>query len=559
VNGKSEAKMTGIHNCNIGKYLLYRLQEVGIKDLFGVPGDFNLGFLDQILESNIKLISTCNELNAGYAADGYARINGIGGLVITYAVGGLSAINAIAGAYTEDIPVVIISGSPSTMHHKKSSMLHHTLGDYAAIKKMFEHVTIASELLTDPQQAPDQIDRAITACLLYQKPVYIELPVDIAEKECKFPDELVIPEFQARNPQELEEAIEKAAKLINNCGNPAILAGLEINKFGLQDIFQQLVEKTGYPFATMILDKTVFSEDHPQFIGYYEGIFSHEYVKNRIENSCSLICLGTLLTDANLGWNTAKFPEENIIVASRGRLKIGKDYYHQIPLKAFIKGLIEKLPPGSPKIFNVKPAQETYYSCRNEIFTPEKNQPLTIKRFFERMTCYIQENDIVIADVGSALFGASQMIMPGGATFIDQSYYCSIGYSVGATLGAGVAAPDRRVIAFIGDGAFQMTAQEISTIIRYNLNAVIFLINNDGYTIERYIHDGPYNDIQPWQYHRLPGIYNGSPGYNVYTEGELEPVLKQSYNDKGLTFIEVHFDKWDSTDALKAMTNMQKR
>ncbi|MEW5821521.1 MAG: thiamine pyrophosphate-binding protein [Cyanobacteriota bacterium] len=550
--------MTEQNTWNVGKYLLYRLEQLGLKDIFGVPGDFNLVFLDQIIESNIKLISTCNELNAGYAADGYARINNIGALAVTYAVGGLSAANALAGAFAEDVPVVMISGSPAVRHHERSSMLHHTLGDYNIVRDMFEKITISSILIKDSAEATKQIDKALLSCYMYKKPVYIEIPVDMFTQECDAPGEFEIPQPYCDEPEKLNELVEKTVKWLTNCQNPAILLGSEVNKYCLHDRALELIEKSGYPFATMVLDKSVSSEEHPQFIGYYEGAFSLDYVKERIENSCSVLCLGTLMTDANLGWNTAKLSKEQLIIASRGKVSFGGKIYTQISLKSFIEKLFERLPEGSLKKYDVKPAIKSYYSCRIEPFEIQKDKKLSIKRFFERMTCFIQKNDIVIADVGTALFGISQMLMPEGVIFIDQSYYCSIGYSVGATLGAAKAAPNRRTIAFIGDGAFQMTAQEVSTMIKEGLNPIIFLVNNDGYTIERYIHDGPYNDIQPWKYHKLPEIFGNSYNIEVKTELELEKALKEARNYNGLAFIELHFDKWDSTEALKSMLEMYK-
>lgn len=550
--------MTNDNKWNVGTYLLYRLEQIGLKHIFGVPGDFNLVFFDQVLESNIKLVTTCNELNAGYAADGYARINNIGALAVTYAVGTLSAINAVAGAYAENVPVIVISGSPSTKHHKLSSPLHHTLGDYEIPSKMYKLITAASEILTDPEKAPDQIDNIIKTCYASKKPVYIELPVDIVEAPCREPADFEIPEYIVSDSRLLDEMVDKTANWLMTCENPAILVGLEVSKYGLHDSVKDLIEKTGYPFATMLLDKSVYSEDHPQFIGYYEGAFSIEYVQKRIENSCSLLCLGTMMTDANLGWNTAKLKKEQLIIASRGTLNFLGNYYSPINLKDFVEKLTEKLPSGDPGQFDVKPAQLSYYTCRVSDFSHEKEKRLSIKRFFERMTCYIEENDIVVSDVGTALFGVSQMLMPPGVTFIDQSYYCSIGYSVGAILGASMANKDRRVIAFIGDGAFQMTAQELSTIIREGLNPIIFLINNDGYTIERYIHDGSYNDIQPWKYHLLPEVFGDSNTCEVRTECDLEDALKKAKDYEGVSFIEVHLGKWDSAGALEGLLGKYK-
>ncbi len=536
---------------NVGRYLLRRLEQVGLRHIFGVPGDFVLGFMDQVLESNVELITTCNELNAGYAADGYGRINGIGGLVTTYAVGELSAVNAVAGAYSERVPVVAITGSPTVANRRRSAMLHHTLGDYDIPADIFQKVTVATALLTDPVKAPEQIDKALRACLYHKRPIYIELPSDVARLACTEPDAFEFPEPMVSNPAALTEAVDEAVALLAGCRNPAILVGVEIHRYDLQDPVSKLLKKTGYPFATMLLGKSVIPERHPQFIGLYEGMSSRDYVRERVEGAGGLLCLGTFMSDINLGGFTAKLDDGRLIRVRDGRVRIKNHYYNQVGLKDFIERLTEELPVGSPESFDVRPAVDSCTHRKSAAFEPQAEQKLTNRRFYDRMAHFVQANDIVIADTGGALFSAGEMFMPEDVTFIGQAFYASIGYSVGAALGAGMAALERRVIVFVGDGAFQLTCQELSTVIRNNLNPIVFLINNEGYTIERLIIDGPYNDIQPWKYHLLPQVFSGGWGCEVYTEGDLEEALEKARKNQELSLIEVHFDKMDCSDSLR--------
>ncbi|MEE9514596.1 MAG: thiamine pyrophosphate-binding protein [Candidatus Brocadiales bacterium] len=536
---------------NVGQYLLRRLEQVGLRHIFGVPGDFVLGFMDQILESEVKLVTTCNELNAGYAADGYGRINGIGGLVTTYAVGEFSALNAVAGAYSERVPVVAITGAPTVDSRKHSAMLHHTLGNYNIPAEIFQRITVASVLLTDPVRAPDQIDGALRACLHHKRPVYIELPSDVIHRPCAEPGDFEFPKPITSDPAALAEAVDEAVALLTVHKNPAILAGVEIHRYGLQDSLTKLLEKTGYPFATMLLGKTALPEKHPQFIGLYEGMSSRDYVRERIETAGGLLCLGAFMSDFNLGGFTAKLDDDRLVRAIDGRVRIKNHYYNQVDLKDFIEGLTEKLPAGSPDSLDVRPAIESCTHRKTEIFEPQPEKKLTVRRFYDRMAHFIETDDMVIADTGSALFSVGEVFMPEDVTFIGQAFYCSIGYTVGAVLGAGLAAPKRRAVVFVGDGAFQLTCQELSTVIRNGLDAIVFVINNDGYTIERLITDGPYNDIQPWKYHLLPQVFGGGWGCEVRTEGELEDALEKARRNKGLSLVEVHFDRLDCSESLR--------
>jgi indolepyruvate decarboxylase len=302
----------------------------------------------------------------------------------------------------------------------------------------------------------------------------------------------------------------------------------------------------------MMLGKTLLSEHHPQFLGLFEGERSRAYVKDRVESADCVLKLGTLMTDFNTGGFTTNLDDSNTISAHIRSVKIKHHYYENVSLPDFIHGLTEKLPRRDAATLDIRCAAEGCVHRRTESYRPEAPRPLTIQRFFDRMSHFIADNSIVIAETGVSLFSAAEMLMPEGATFIGQTFYGSIGYSVGATLGASLAAQGRPVVLFVGDGSFQVTCQDVSTMIRNRLKPVIFLINNDGYTIERVITDRPYNDIQPWHYHKLVEIFGGGPGLDVRTEGELEEALGQATAADGLTFIEIHTGRLDCPEALRS-------
>lgn len=536
----------------VAEYLLTRLKEIGVDHLFGVPGDFVLGFFNQVLKSNLQYVGTCNELNAAYAADGYARIRGIGAFSSTYGVGELSAINGVAGAFAERVPVVVITGSPATANFRTRPLLHHTLGDYQIPLKIYEKITAASTQLMSADTAPAEIDRVLSACLSHQQPVYISLPSDVVMKKCHRPSAFLFPTPAPSDQDALGEAIKEAIGMLDTAQKPVVIADVELIRFKLQNTFAGFLEKTGFPYVTMMLGKTVLSEHHPQFIGLFEGDRSRDYVRKRVESADCVLQLGALMTDLNTGGFTTHLDDSKTISANIHSVKIKHHYYENVYLHDFILGLTEKLSRRDPETLETQCATDGCVHRHTEPYRPHAPTPLTIKRFFDRMSHFIEKDSIVIAETGVSLFSAAEMLMPDGVTFIGQTFYGSIGYTVGATLGASMAAQDRRAVLFVGDGSFQVTGQDLSTMIRNHLKPIIFLINNDGYTIERVICDRPYNDIQPWHYHKLVDVFGGGLGLEVRTEGELEDALGKAVTTDGLVFIEIHTGRLDCPESLRS-------
>lgn len=536
----------------VAGYLLARLKEIGVDHIFGVPGDFVLGFFNQVLASDLEYVGTCNELNAAYAADGYARIRGVGAFSSTYGVGELSAINGVAGSFAERVPVVVITGSPATRAFHEQTLLHHTLGDYRIPSRMYEEITVASTWLDSPDAAPAEIDRVLSACLSQQRPVYISLPADMVTAECKRPAGLLYPAPTSSDQGALEEAIHEALGLLEQAIEPVVIADVELIRFKLQEEFARLLDRSGFPYATMMLGKTVLSEHHPQFIGLFEGERSRDYVRDRVESSDCVLQLGALMSDFNTGGFTTNLDDSRTIRANLHSVKIKHHQYENVSLRDFILGLTDKLSRREPGSLRIQCAAEGCVHRNSEPYRPDGPKPLTVKRFFDRMSHFVEKDSIVLAETGVSLFSAAEMLMAEGVTFIGQTFYGSIGYTVGATLGAAVAAPDRRVVLFVGDGSFQVTCQDLSTMIRNHLKPVVFLVNNDGYTIERVISDHPYNDIQPWRYHKLVEVFGGGLGLDVHTEGELEDALGQTATADGLVFIEIHTGRLDCPDSLRS-------
>lgn len=535
-------------NFIVNTYIIHRLEELGIENVFGVPGDYVLDFLDYLCKSNLKWVGTCNELNAGYCADGYARVKGIGAAVVTYGVGGFSILNAVSGAYAEQVPMIVISGAPHSARRRANALVHHLTNDYFLQYDIFRKVTVDAVMLSNPLTAPEEIDRVLRNCIMQKRPVYIELPLDVGKMQCKSPAPFIMPEPPKSDYEALLECVEEASERINNAKNPVILVGVEILRFGLQKETMDLVEKIELPFATTISSKAALPELHPQFMGIYQGSMSRPEVKNQIETSDCVISLGVWLTDFDTGGFTAYIDEKNLINANSEQVKIRRHSYSNIQLGDFIKLLAERIKPRSYLLSH----PHARFTPSGE-FNVNKEGKITAKRFYDRLNRFLEDDMVLLAEPGDAICAVPELQIEEADNFISQAYYLSIGFCTPASLGVTLANPSKRAIVLSGDGAFQMTANEISTHMKNNSNAVFFIINNDGYLIERLLHeDGPYNDIQQWKYAQLPKVFGDNAiCLDVWTEGDLENSLDIIKKEKDkLIFIELHFEKYDCSIAL---------
>ncbi len=540
------APVTGM---SIGQYLIKRLQDYGIRDTFGIPGDYILNFYSMLEASPINTVGCTREDCAGYAADAYARINGMGAVVVTYCVGGLSVANSIAGAYAEKSPVVLISGSPGLRERVNNPLLHHKVRDFRTQFEVFEKLCVAGAELTDPATAFHEIDRVLDTCARFKRPVYLELPRDMVD---------VVPSIaytfhgtpQTSNEDALEEATDETLRLLNSCQRPMILAGVEVHRFGLQDQLLALAEGSQIPIAATILGKSVISEKHPLHIGLYEGAMGYEEVTRYVEASDCLLMIGCFMTDLNLGIWTAELEPSRCISATSEQLQIRHHFYHDVQLKDFLEKLAAKKP--------APPRREIPESLRSRQAAYELNAdaPMTIARMNARLNQQLEENNVVIADIGDALFGATELTIAGRTEFLSPAYYTSMGFAAPATLGAHVARDDCRVVSIIGDGAFQMTCMELSNVVRRGFCPIVIVLDNGGYGTERFLHAGDYdyNDIHRWNYAKLPKVLGGGTGYRVRTEGEFDEALNEAWADaSGMSLIQVQIAEDDSSQALKRL------
>lgn len=537
----------------IGDYLIARLHALGVRHVFGIPGDYVLGFYERLRKSPLQIVNTCDEQGAGFAADAYARVHGLGVVCITYCVGGLKVANTTAEAFAEKSPVIIISGAPGVGEREKNLLLHHKVREFDTQKRVFEQLTVASTVLEDPHTALQEIDRVLLAAVQNKRPVYIELPRDrvlvpgIAHYRP--------PKFRDRsNPVTLRESLAEATAMINRARSPVILADVEVHRFGLQKELVRLVEKTNIPVAATIMGKSVIRESHPLYLGVYEGAMGNEAARHRVETSDCLVMLGAFMTDINLGIFTARLDPARSIAATTEKLSIRYHNFEGVRFGDFLKGLLKAPLRRRPTTKMTPPAPTVPFHASTK-------KRITIKRLFQRLNSFLRDDTVVISDVGDALFGALDLYIHQHTEFLGAAYYASMGFAVPAAIGVQMAGRQRRPLVLVGDGAFQMTGMELTTAVRYKLNPIVIVLNNAGYGTERHIQDGPYNDLIAWNYHVLPRVLGSGRGFLVETEGQLEEALHEAERTtETFSLIDVRLDTHDRSPALHRLArNLAKR
>nr|5NPU_A Chain A, ANC27 [synthetic construct]5NPU_B Chain B, ANC27 [synthetic construct]5NPU_C Chain C, ANC27 [synthetic construct]5NPU_D Chain D, ANC27 [synthetic construct] len=541
----------------VGHYLATRLAQIGLKHHFAVAGDYNLVLLDQLLKNkDLEQVYCCNELNCGFSAEGYARANGVGAAVVTFSVGALSAFNAIGGAYAENLPVILISGAPNTNDHGSGHILHHTIGttDYGYQLEMAKQITCAAVSITHAEDAPALIDHAIRTALREKKPAYIEIACNVAAQPCARPGPVSALLNEPTSDEEtLKAAVEAALDFIEKREKPVLLVGGKLRAAGAEEAVVELADALGCAVATMAAAKSFFPEDHPGYVGTYWGEVSSPGVEEIVDWADGIICLGPVFNDySTVGW-TAWPKGENVVLVDPHHITVGGEEFTGIHLKDFLTALTERVPKKDATLDQFKarvgkPAAE-------KVPAADPNAPLTRAELCRQIQGLLNPNTTLIAETGDSWFNAMRMKLPHGARVELEMQWGHIGWSVPATFGYAVAEPERRNVLMVGDGSFQLTAQEVAQMVRRKLPIIIFLINNRGYTIEVKIHDGPYNNIKNWDYAGLMEVFNAEDGKGLglkaTTGGELAEAIKKALaHREGPTLIECVIDRDDCTPEL---------
>ncbi len=522
------------------QHVLRRLGEIGIKDIFGVPGDYAFAVNDAICnDPEVNWIGCCNELNAAYAAEGYARIRGAGALCTTYGVGELSAINGVAGAYAEHLPVFHLVGAPNVAIQESRALMHHTLGngEYDLFRRMSEPVVCAHAVMT-PQNVAYETERLIAEAFYHLRPVYMAFPADLASAPIAGEARPIAP--PPSDPDALAHVTEVIVETLARARSACVLPGVLIARAGLQPALHELIDASGLPFATMFMDKSVLDETHPAYVGMYDGALMQPEVRAFVEEADAVLAIGTLMTDFNTGAFTSRLDPARTISVGQHRVRAGEKTFFNVELGDLLKNLTARLPGREwPKI-----AAKTI-----ELATGEGEEKIDAKALYPRLAGFLRENDILIAETGTASMGLGFARMPSGANFYNQTLWGSIGWATPAAFGAAVAAPRRRVVLLSGDGAHQFTVQEISQFARRGLKPIVFVINNSGYLIERLLCREPeiaYNEIAPWRYSLLPRAFGCDDWFaaRVETCGELDRALAAANSAETGVYIEIVTDPY---------------
>lgn len=532
----------------VGAFLFDYLHRQGVSHAFGIPGDFALPTFRWLDKSPLELITLTHEPSVGFAADGYARMkNTLGVACVTYCVGGLNMLNAVACAYAEKSPLLVISGGPSPNDRQADPLLHHKVRTFDTQRRIYEEVTCANTVLLDPQHAAEEIIRVVEAVKQQCRPGYIEVPFDVVDMPIVMPQLENKPAPQS-DPDHLAACIEDAAQQIASARQPVIVADVELHRHGLTDLAVDLARRLNIPIASTLLSKSVISEHNPLYIGVYSGGLSQKAVQEYVESSDCVLLLGAFLSDVFLGMNTAQLQRKHSILATTEKMRIGLRTYDDVLLKDFLTGLAQQpierqLPPSLPQ-----PAAPP------EAFSEEQLQEsISVNSFFRTLGLNIGEDNTVICDTGDALLGAIDLRTARRNHFLSDAYYLSMGFAVPASIGAMAALPDSRVFCIVGDGAFQMTGTELSTAAKNAMNPIVFVLNNDGYGTQRHILDGPFNEILPWHYAQLPALLGKGSGYRVTTNGELQAAIDAALADDQFSLIEVILPREDCSASLRRM------
>ncbi len=536
---------------SIGIFLLRRLQEAGIQHIFGVPGDYNLEFLQQLEDrGDPTWIGTCNELNGAYAADGYARLHGLAALVVTNAVGALSAINGLAGSYSEHVPVICICGTLPMKAVERGYLMHHTLADGGRgnFYRALSEVTAAQAQLS-PQDAAEEIDRLILTAWRRKLPVYLELPSDIAYLEIDVPEQAFHLTTTTSDAERLASCTQAILARLQAAKAPALLLDLDADRFGVLDQLAALADTWQMPVATLNTCKGAFSETSPLFAGTYAGLGSAPAAREAVESSDCLLTVGFRRVELTTGFFTDHLPASTIHLNAFST-DIGADNYQAVTLRELLHSLLDA-PPAPARKQAVQPKASASQAPGASAATP--SGPLTQTAYWAAMQAFLRPGDVLIAESGTSIMGARGLTLPPECTVVSQVVWGSIGYATASLLGTLLAAPQRRHLLFTGEGSFQLTAQELSTILRHDLKPFIFLINNRGYTVERTIlgRNATYNDVANWRYAELPQVLcrdTTAETYVVETCEALRDVLESPH--AGLVFVEAVMDQDDAPLAL---------
>lgn len=528
----------------VADYLIQELSKLGIKDIFGLPGDYNFNILYAIGDNpDTNWVGCTNELNAGYAADGYARVNGYGAIVTTYGVGELSAINAIAGSFAENIPVIHIAGVPATKFIKSNALIHHNFQtpDYYAFEKTFSNVVETTAYL-DENNAKQEIDRVLSVFINQKRPVYIAIPMDICLIEIENNPKI---EILTSDEKALNQAVEKALSIINNAKYPLILGDVLIKRYQARKEFNLLMENSKFPVSNLLMGKGIVEAENEMYLGTFLSEYENINAYNALYESDCVISVGVINSDLNTYRTGLPFKPADFVDIHGNYTIVQNIKYENVLMKDVLEKLAKKIPKRNIKLPEKKPSFD--------VVTQEDTSrvQLSAKYIFPRLQEFLKPDDMIFVETGIIPHGFAPTRLPKNTEVNTQTLWGSIGWATPAAFGGQMAAKDRRTILLTGEGSHQLTALEVSTMMKNNLRLIIIVLNNSGYTIERVLSNDPwdfFNEIASWDYSKLTKVFEGDSWVaQARTNFEFDNVLRQAEIEQKsrLCYIEIFTEKMD--------------
>ena len=530
----------------VAQHLAGRLRQRDVDRGFGIVGDYALRLFADLEEVGFPILVTADEQGSAFAADAYARLKGLGVVAVTYGVGGLKIANAVAGAWAEQVPLLVISGAPGLRERVGDVLLHHKIRNFDSQLVVFEELTCAQAVIDNPATAADEIDRVIGEVLSQQRPGYLEIPRDMVEIAIAPPrQENLRSHMPPVDDDRLRAAVADAMECLRDSSSPVVHAGAMVWRRGLGPALIEAAERLQVPVATSSLAKGLFPERHPLSLGVYMGAVSDADVVARVEEASTVVSFGVLNTDLTMGAFTAHLDPHRHIDAQDGDVTIGLRTYRDVPLWAFLPALAEAArgqgePPTGPL-------------HRRPEFHAESGSPLSVARVIAAVDAHLDDRHGLLVDPGECLFASVDLSSPHWC--LASAYYATMGYAVPGALGAGIAEPDLRPVVLVGDGAFAMTGLEAASAAFHGVHPVILVLDNNGYGTQRPMKDGAFNDIPALQAERLTEVFGTGRGWLATTEDELDSALAEAMATDELCIIRAVVPKGDRSPALLRLTD----
>ncbi|HKN01942.1 MAG TPA: thiamine pyrophosphate-binding protein [Candidatus Binataceae bacterium] len=528
----------------LGDFLVAYLRKIGVDHIFGIPGDLALKLFFALgRKHGMKIVTLSHEPGVGFAADGYARASGkIGVACVTYGAGGHNMVNPVAGSFSERVPILIFSGGPGEEERKLGTLIHHQAREIESQHRIYQEVTCASRVLTDPRRAAQDLHDVVRAIWAEQRPGYIEIHRDMVDQLIEVPDALIEWDghlhFRESDARKVEEAARETAAMFNESRHPIAIAGIEIHRYKASHELVELAEKMGAPVCTTVLGKGAFPMDHPLYMGVHVGPISPPPIVARMDAADFVLNLGCLKTDMNFGNRPPRVIQGRSVWAVDRRVDVKYHTYIDVGVRDFVRALLKQ---------DLKRYQEdvAYADNLNDVPARDGSQ-IRVGQILLAVNQFLAEHRryMVVAESGDMLFGGLDVRVPHHGTYLAQGFYASMGFAVPAAIGGQIASRLRPLI-LCGDGGFQMTGPEISHAPLLGLNPIVLVINNGGWGIFRpIVKRRELLDIPPWPYANLARDWGGA-GFEVRTLAQLRRALVAAHKSRAFAIIDVRVGRDD--------------